>query len=770
MSGAVCTAVRKRQQTTNRRKGSLMRKVMILLALLVAAGMLSVGQTGFAAVSGTAHSSTYTLATAGDCSVCHVPHAAQGRRLWPSAPSSTAETTYGTIGALCYYCHSASGGNALGAANSDNTAFSTSAHGVGTVTNPDGGAANTASGLPYATATTIQCTSCHNPHEDGNRPFIVTAVAGTNLSNLCAKCHPNRLNAGNDGSGAWAGYGATNPGSHPAGANVYTDPDTNSPINATALGIRNYGVVADFRLGPKVVTGAAGLASGTGMTCVTCHSVHGVESADGGVVVAGTPNEDLLAVAGTGSMSGHANGGQAANARNPLCEACHVGPTAWDPAAGAAYAGTNVPNPGNTAYTHPVDDLNASMSLGVLLFPKAGDAQANLWPNRTNGPSNVGTAPVCESCHIPHPNASTAAQTSAPATVVSGTHLLRDAEGVVCGRCHSSFAGHHPAEVDMGRFADTAIVPTGTTLRCGHCHTGAGGHNWTANRQLGLNPNWEPANNARPHSAGQTNANMSKECVDCHLPSTGPSATHASPTQNAGTSGDTIILTKAYRTEQEYTDSGEGTHYLGTTALNYATGVIGTAATGTTFNASTTAWPRGGFSLWGSAAGTVVCESCHVLNPNWADNTTAMLPIFYQEGSQATSEAYRNQFCTGCHGATPGGGTPHPMSGANITKAQEINPPRSPVTLITTSGSYANVPVGQALPGAWTGNSTYPAADRMNCDSCHQPHDAPTNSGTWIIDTLRANTTSGVTIGSNSPGRLGTPAVYQAFCTECHTY
>jgi predicted CXXCH cytochrome family protein len=760
-----------------------MRKIMIVLALLAAVGLLAVGQTGFAAVSGTAHSSAYTTATAGDCSVCHVPHAAQGRRLWPSAPSTLAETTFGNIGALCYYCHSSGGGKYLAAANADNTAFHASAHGVGTTSNPDGGTATSGSGLPYATATSIECTSCHNPHEDGNRPFLVTAVAATNISNLCAKCHPSRLNSGNDGSGTWSGYGSGNAaGSHPAGSNVYTDTDGagNSPINATALGIRGSGVVADYRLGPKIVGFGASLASGNGMTCNSCHSVHGVESADGGVTVASTPNEDLLAVAGTGTMSGHANGGQSASTLNPLCEACHVGADSganatYDPGTAATYAGTYKPNPGGTIYTHPVDDLGAFASVGVgTNFPKAGDNQANLWPRRSGVGGNVGDAPVCESCHMPHPNASAVAQTSAPATVATGTHILRDAEAPLCSRCHGTVPGHHPAGVAMGRFADTNIVPSGTTLECGHCHSGNGAHNWSAARQVGLNANWEPANNARPHSAGQTNANMSKECVDCHLPAT-ITAAYASPTQNAGASGDTVVSTKAYRLQSEYTDSGEGTHYLGTTTIAYDCGVVGTGTTASAFNPTTTAWTaastgtgKGAISLWGSAAGTMVCESCHTLNPAWAADNTSLLPVYYQEGAQVASEAYRNQFCTGCHGATPGGGTPHPMSQSTITKAQEIG--RATTTLITTTGSYADKGIGQTLPGAWAGNSTYPAADRMNCDSCHQPHDAPTNAGTWIVDTLRASITAGVTLGNASPGKTATPAAYQTFCLECHTY
>ncbi|MDP1806285.1 MAG: hypothetical protein Q8K72_14020, partial [Acidimicrobiales bacterium] len=347
----------------------------------------------------------------------------------------------------------------------------------------------------------------------------------TTNANLCGKCHPNRVSASNDGSGTWAGYGATNPGTHPVGSNVFTDTNGagNSPINATALGIRTFGVVADYRLGPKIITGALTLATGAGMTCVTCHAVHGVETADGGAALAGTPNEDLLAVAGTGTMDGHANGGRVANARNFLCEACHVAAATWDPATSLAYAGTNVPNPGGTQFTHPADDLGARASAGVgdwaIIPGQTGTATG--WPARTSGTigGNVGTtAPICESCHMPHPLASATAQTSAPAITASATHILRSSETTLCDRCHSAAVGnHHPTGVAMGRFADSDIVPTGTTLQCGHCHVGSGAHNWAAAAGVGLNPLWEPSNNARPHTAGQFLATMSKECVDCHL-------------------------------------------------------------------------------------------------------------------------------------------------------------------------------------------------------------------------------------------------------------
>lgn len=723
-----------------------MRRVLCTAAVVLGLAALSAGQAA-AAVSGTAHAG---LNTSGDCAACHIPHAAVGDRLWPG--SLTTAATWGTIGPFCYYCHSASGGGAITAAAHDSGVFATTAHGVGATTNPDGNAANTAS-LPYSDTNGIECTSCHNPHDDTNRPFLRVSQDA-----LCQLCHPNR----GASNAAFSGYGTSNPGYHPVGTNVTGDNDGtgNSPIVITPLGMRTWGSVADYRSGPSGVGGAATLASG--LACGSCHAVHGVESADGGQMLANTPNEDLLALDNGGDMGGHHNGGQGTADANGLCEACHdTGATTYDAGAAANYAGTLNPNPGGTAYTHPVDDLG-SANEAVSAFPSS-------WPYSTTTPGagTIGGA-LCESCHMPHPRQSTVAQTSSPATVTSGTHILRNSDQGICDDCHTGVvADHHPTSVPMGGYTDNDInTGVAATLECGDCHSGNGAHNWLGASQVGLNPNWEPTQNARgsADAIGQNGTfsgpngavALSKECVDCHNSRVSTGA----PTNNSANDNSVVRGT-------EYQDAGEGTHWIGTNGsagagVTYASGTLNDGTS--LFNATTTAWTAGGWSRWGTNDGDVVCESCHELEPDKNATGSALLLHPYTEGRAVSGDT--SDFCQGCHGVTPGGGTPHPMTDDVITKARDsgVGPDgttsRSTTTLITfaTTASY--------MTANMTGNTTIPATNQMNCDSCHQPHDTPTTAGTWILDTPSANVPTGAAAGNVSPAS----ANYQAFCIECHAY
>jgi len=380
---------------------------------------------------------------------------------------------------------------------------------------------------------------------------------------------------------------------------------------------------------------------------------------------------------------------------------------------------------------------------------------------------------ICESCHTPHP-ASNSGQTNYTAVPANSTPILRRAEADLCGVCHSiSNPRHHPigaAIMDGTYFADTAIVPSGTALNCGHCHVG-GAHNWSEALYPSLNTNWEPPNNGRPdNNAIRYGTDVSKECNDCHRADArhSPTANNAAETSIGGNAN--------------YDDFGDGSHFQGTIngAFGWASGYYDSA----TFNAQTTAWPTGGWSRFAGASlpGDLVCESCHDLEPDKNVAATALLLGYFYEGSTTatgeSTERYASEFCEGCHGQTPGGNVSHPMSLDNVTKVVDTglgadNNARGTITLITSGAQCYATAAGQP------NDTNYPAANMMNCDTCHQVHDGATTSGTMVLDAAAARITNGGggarSTAVNLYGVAYTRSIasdikYQGFCTMCHAY
>jgi len=169
---------------------------------------------------------------------------------------------------------------------------------------------------------------------------------------------------------------------------------------------------------------------------------------------------------------------------------------------------------------------------------------------------------------------------------------------------------------------------------------------------------------------------------------------------------------------------------------------------------TTTDWPGGGWSRFDdNGTNQVVCESCHELESSKNVAGTALLLHKYVEGdtndSSAGSGSFASELCEGCHGTSPGGKT-HPLTGDTVDSTGAL--------LDNTS----NDPPAANPPN---GNATYPANNAMNCDSCHQPHDADTDSGTYILE-------DNVTSTGGAGDTRGTDIVdltYHEFCRDCHT-
>ena len=775
-----------------------------------------------AAIDNTSHD--LDSGSQGACSTCHIPHKSVGKRLWPSDMSAQ-ETAFGVVGALCYYCHGPGSTITTAIANNImNSATNGYSHGLTTGDIPAGGnGLAAATDLPYINQSSLQCTSCHDVHTDTNRPFLRRSY-----ETLCQDCHSMRSVAAGNSPDTFPDWnvnavGDNNAyGSHPVGPNITGDVSGGtSPISfglTSYINMTRSNVADNWSLGGH-------LSSTSGVMCGTCHAPHGVDvdKSTGANTPELNPANDILVFGqGTGTTEdgGAANGDGDAN--NHLCESCHTrGATAtWDTGTGANYAasstwnvtnvggdgtqggtaaGTNYalqPNPGGTAFTHPVDDLGAAGATNVVSFGNAGAGGVG-WPIGTTPGTNVGPAPICESCHTPHPRANGPSPGAGRVSIsaATGSAILRNTAFAICGDCHGgAWADHHPigSNIMTDRFNGTSstggVIGNGdANLTCGDCHNGAGGgaHNW-AQAGVGLDPDWVPANNGR--GAGDVvggtnlpdnNAYMADSCKQCHM-NTQAGTAHQSPTKNSGDAGGTV--THAWRTNSGYTDLGEGTHYLGDNVTGlYLTGTFA----GSAFNATTDVWDctvstngtaKGGWSRWYGKRGAVGCQSCHEIEPSKNVSGTALLLAWYKDGDTETNNVANDPaaFCQGCHGPTPGGGTPHPMTGSVIGRA--VTAGRTPTTLITGSGAFigSGAPTRQPAGGA-AGTSTFPAPDAMSCDSCHQPHDAPTSGGTYIYEAPSANVTG-------TGGSFGTPSAMPArgsattsledrmFCNQCHEY
>jgi len=710
-----------------------MKKTLVLaIGTAVAAFFLTTGGPALALTD--AHKTVFTLASNGDCSACHKPHKAAGsERLFPLAPSSGAVANFGFIGAFCAEnCHG--GVAAYPGANANATALygatgigggptgiAPAAHGLGhTIANRP---ANTVipTTLPYGNGANgvdargnagFECTTCHNPHKNTTLDTS-EALLTLDIDALCDECHTAR----GAGDGTWAGYGDTNTlGTHPVGTNVTGDNDVagNSPIDigvGVAAGASffddDYGAASGaHNLGGHLINGA----TTTGVTCVTCHGVHGIQP-DAGAAI--SPTEDLLVIAqgvqGTAEPAYRANG--AGDTGNALCQGCHaylvLAANSWDP--------------GGTAFSHPSSGKFATMDAGVGALATLS-AAAQTWPfgsSTSAGTMDVGV--ICESCHAPHP---TQGNAGTGYGALANSHMLRAQENTICNDCHTSqMANHHPIGAMPAAYADAAIAGAdgnAANLSCADCHAGsAGAHNWASATGIAINPLWEPLDNGRAadlasHGASGASyvANTSKECIDCHIGGTNA----ANPTSN--TVQGLLQVT------------GIGTHYLGASANTAGTngdlslGTFGITGSTIAFNPFTANWPATGWSRFGGTAATayvMVCESCHDLEPRRNDSWALLLR------NQVEDEAIGvSNLCTGCHGLRPGGASIHPLTNDTISRAVD-DASRATKTLLTTGTTYANA-VGAP------NSAEYPAADMTNCDSCHQVHMAATASGTYILE------------------------------------
>jgi predicted CXXCH cytochrome family protein len=693
----------------------------------------------------------------GDCSACHVPHKAQGAKLW-AKPITAYDISFAVTGPLCARCHD---GLVVGGNNSANLNYGpyNSAASLGghrllvanTPTQPDGsgGAADVrASTNPHTAGTGayMECTSCHDVHAPGNRPFIGN---GFNINNICTSCHLGRVNAA---------YGTSNPGLHPVtvagdiliqdGTQGGANPITNAMVAKSA----GTGVAADpaaWNSGPHA--GAA-----NGMYCTSCHVVHGDEpTAADGTIYNGVYDASLLLAPQNGTADG-TTGGSGAPLRNSFCEYCHTG---GNPAA-AETAGTR-PNPGGTDGTaanmarsyHPADSglNNGAGRLVAITEPLS-------FPFLTAAPNLLG----CNSCHAAH--GSNAAQTDLKPNTPLLRATLANPTASFCMYCHDAandnfdcfHAGHfQTADGSGGTLA--AMGPTGM------------GTSWGTGTASGFDCNiCHRAHNApyQPILRFQFGAGATRPdelCTNCH--SVNPSIyTVATPMGAAPESLATHFVGNPAGATAALWTTGSVPPPSGLLATN---GYAITAAVPANLPERTAAWRTSIASIYGPN-NAVTCLSCHSMRycgdaASVIDKTGDAAGTYMmitssgngvtvpagdiQSGALQTraNATTGNYLCSGCHSADP-------------------------ISVITGSETGFTHPLAAAASGSEMpkANTTMTKATdgSVNCESCHRAHDADSNSGTYILE---SNNTGALVTGAGTGTSLAPVHVHDTFCNGCHS-
>lgn len=146
-------------------------------------------------------------------------------------------------------------------------------------------------------------------------------------------------------------------------------------------------------------------------------------------------------------------------------------------------------------------------------------------------------------------------------------------------------------------------------------------------------------------------------------------------------------------------------------------------------------------SLYGGEKGQVlICLSCHTFRPGAivsgdAGKTGHLLarsgnPVEWGDDPGV-------YLCTGCHGVSPGTGKgekghTHPLMNA---RAESLTSPAEPPVTTTASG-------------------------RVNCDSCHRPHEARTEGGYYILEKIDSP--------NRDPRAIHPPIDFTTLCFTCH--
>lgn len=734
---------------------SASKKILLLLAAfgLILSPGIAVAVSGLDVHS--IDNTTDGKAREGACAVCHNVSATAATRGWGrSITDCTTGWFNQKITVLCWTCHSSTG---IANDMTDN-AMNVAAHkwvvagDVAASNNPSAReTANIqATNLPYVAGTNLECTSCHNVHNNASEPFLMKG----SIEATCAACHPNRIGA----RAVHAENIADNVSTHPVGINFdNTVGGTTAPARIKSLANANGGFKHPLRkasdnswnLGGKLDNGANG-----NFTCQTCHSVH-----------QNTGNEDLLEI-----YNGHTN----AEDNNALCEGCHYGGQAGQ------FVGVNGDD-------HPLD-----RNSGRWGFYPTGVAMPSDWTGRFDTASvfwdnGAYDTPKCGSCHDTHGG-------------ISGKSLLRwpipaAANGEWCFSCHTD-SQVIPAKHHSTTQTDDPSGGFTSSVSCAGCHgatVSSWGAEWSAHNgfgQFAVGPDLadgSSADNAATfYGAAANTRTFERLCESCHNPVNPTNF----PRAIAGRFDNTnVILPNSH---------GNPTGALTHLSSDFTAGVFiqdtnRTANTYLRIRASGTdnSWDTGGlnmskYSNYGTGTpqnpqtpvngAYMICESCHNLLTNAGSGTgvqsgwkqNLLLYSYMDDGygtpgsytslgassapvaaSRTSQPAVLDGFCRGCHSSTLLTSTQLGSLPANDCATYVHYPAahtmvgfqyaagytpygRSTATIRTAAGACPDNTTADAsiAPGVFS----YPAANTVNCDSCHRPHNAEnlsTNGMAW---------------------------------------
>jgi len=695
-------------------------------ALLAITALLALAYTAEAGVVSSPHdiaAQKYTVRGVEEkkqnvCSYCHVPHKAKGARLWPTVPPSL--KGWGDVGPLCYSCHD---GVAIVSPNVDasNTAFNPKSHGLKIENLPDGDDVS-GSGLPYTSgqgSRNIECSTCHNPHDNTNRPFIRTPI-----TELCNKCHKRRENSG---------YNTENAeGTHPVHKLPVDEVEGASPIEVqedfkvqfpsdypSENGKYTEGV--HWNLGGHLSRGKDGT-----MECMTCHSVHGKEGV-------GPKGDNLLSMDPVKKDA------------DLFCEGCHRGER------GDGLGQPPHPNPGGTKEPrtyHPADNDRAN-----------GEGRIVEITQPTGWKFGEGGEVLCTTCHKPH-------------NALKNTPILRQPvdTDTFCESCHNKAFNHHPSggsgglsDPNSGKpHARTRQVtisgdfqggmtygsPASGELYCSSCHRA---HNATC----------QPILTARCDQAGACGI-----CVQCH-PKFNPTwqtddnfkSTHFMGDPTLSVMDKVTVNGSVFGTQAGYNDqyppenkdvwpeSHEKSIYGGngkeiTCCSCHSFGVGGVTAGDADQSPYLGPILAPGFQPGDLTTGLLARAGSF---KEWLDSDVTRVDI---GGGRGGIEKVDKYLCTGCHGLTPnthpeakGEGLTHPMMNANGSPFT----PRDPAKLTFNK--------------------------HVNCESCHSPHEADSRGGFFILRLVepRFGMVSSISgIPEPYAVKKRTDVEYASLCQKCH--
>ncbi len=495
----------------------------LLIALIATAVVAGFSTVALAAVQGTHHDmATYVGAGRDTCYPCH------GYK-----ETAAGDPLLKTVGSMCYTrCHIGGAGAAAGAIplatampeigvfnNTDNTlrALAPTAYPGGAaapldkyrdghkmlitaIPMPDTAAMVNGTGWPYASASTgMECTTCHDVHENANTPFLRAPLStpltdnssATRQAVFCHRCHQPYA----DGAARWADLNVVTPnGSHPSeadwqfagtrsGARLprsidFRDRSTANTVPA-AIGdnavFRNWsyrGAELNSNANHYNPGGKLGDFRGTGAVgCYTCHATH---------LPAQAQLPQLIVARYRAGLTPQLN-------QSDMCVGCHGrnGRTA---------------NPGLTDYYHPVDTETivrdfSNPATAVYTMSTGTDNivvdMSGVYDNSAGGRLS------CMSCH-----AGRTAAGGTPGTAygvhygTAGVSILSPAKAD-CASCHNLAAlqagttpnSHHVygGRVDYTTigyptsvtFSGSAVATLNNGLSCEDCHIGNGtAHNW----------------------------------------------------------------------------------------------------------------------------------------------------------------------------------------------------------------------------------------------------------------------------------------------------